>query len=397
MLLSIIAVHLAQMSTPAFTHRDLKLIEPSFGSSLTDLILELEGLRNRRLGGSTQPSVFFQLKHIFHMLESIGSARIEGNNTTVAEYIETSLNPPAKLPPSIREINNVEKAMRFVETYVIDRPINRTFIYEIHNMVVEGLLPPPDGEGDKTPGMHRKSNVKIAMSSHKPPDWNRVDEYMEELVAFINKKDASKYDLLKTAIAHHRFVWIHPFTNGNGRTVRLFTYAMLVRQGFNVDVGRIINPAAVFCSNRDAYYDHLEKADSGTDAGILEWCEYVLGGLSTEIKKIDRLLDYDYLQKEILLPTIHYALDRKQITDVESKVLRRVMEKQLIAAGDLKDLFPGKASPEVSRQIRRLIDKKMLAPQKAGLRKYVMRFDNNYLLRGIIQSLNEKGFLPVKD
>jgi hypothetical protein len=36
----------------------------------------------------------------------------------------------------------------------------------------------------------------------------------------------------------------------NGRTVRLFTYAMLVKTGFNVNVGRIINPTAVFCSYR---------------------------------------------------------------------------------------------------------------------------------------------------
>jgi len=40
---------------------------------------------------------------------------------------------------------------------------------------------------------------------------------------FINKLDRPKYSLLKIAIAHHRFVWIQPFNNGNGRTVHLFT------------------------------------------------------------------------------------------------------------------------------------------------------------------------------
>ncbi len=385
------------MSTPSFTHQDLKLIEPSFGSTLTDLILGLEELRKRRLGGSTSPGVFFQLKQIFHTVESIGSARIEGNNTTVAEYIESSLNPPAKMTANIQEIKNIENAMGFVESVVKERPISRAFISEMHKMIVGGLLPSPDGEGDRTPGEYRKSNVTIAKSIHKPTDWTRVDEYMEELLAFINRPDASKYDLLKTAIAHHRFVWIHPFTNGNGRTVRLFTYAMLVRQGFNVDVGRIINPTAVFCSNRDDYYAHLTKADTGTDAGMLDWCEYVLGGLKAEIQKIDRLLDYSYLQKEILIPTVVDALDRKLITETESKILRRVIEKQVIAAGDLKDLFPDKAAAEVSRQIRRLIERKMLAPQAPGSRKYVMRFNNNYLLRGIIKALSERNFLPVKD
>ena len=75
------------MSEATFNHFDLKLIEPDFGSSLTDLIIELDYLRKKQLGGSTHPKVFFQLKNIFHKLESIGSARIEGNNTTIAEYI----------------------------------------------------------------------------------------------------------------------------------------------------------------------------------------------------------------------------------------------------------------------------------------------------------------------
>ena len=39
----------------------------------------------------------------------------------------------------------------------------------------------------------------------------------------------------------------------------------------------------------------------------------------------------------------------------------------------------------------------MLAPEKEGARKYLIRFNNNYLLRGIITSLGEKGFLPITD
>lgn len=89
----------------------------------------------------------------------------------------------------------------------------------------------------------------------------------------------------------------------------------------------------------------------------MEWCEYVLKGLKEEIEKIDKLSDYDYLKKEILLPTIAHSLERQYITDVEAKILKRVVEHQVIQASDLKDIFQGKASAEVSRQIRRLIDK----------------------------------------
>lgn len=385
------------MSEATFNHFDLKLIEPAFGSSLTDLIIELDYLRKKQLGGSTHPKVFFQLKNIFHKLESIGSARIEGNNTTIAEYMETNLSDRKQFSEGIKEIQNIEKSMVFVEENIVDYPISRALISEMHKMIVDELMPPPQGEGDSTPGQFRQVNLEISKSTHKPPEWLKVNEYMEELLDFVNREDSPKYDLLKTAIAHHRFVWIHPFRNGNGRTVRLFTYAMLVKAGFNVNVGRIINPTAVFCSNRNDYYSYLSAADNGTRAGMLSWIEYVLKGLKEEIEKIDKLSDYEFLRKEILMPSINLSLERKYITDLESKVLKRAVDLQVISAADVKSIFPGKVDSEVSRQIKKLIDQKMLTQEKEGGRKYVLRFDNSYLLRSIIQLLGDKGFLPVWD
>jgi Fic family protein len=388
------------MSQASFKPYDLKLIEPSFGSNLTDLIIELEHLRKKTLGGSTHPQVFFQLKHLFHTLESIGSARIEGNNTTIAEYIETKLDSgdtEKNKSHSIIEIQNIEKAMEFIESTIQDYPINKSFVSELHKIIVKDLPSPPNGEGDLTPGSYRNKNIKISNSLHLPPDSFLVDTYMDDLFSFINSEDSSKYDLLKSAIAHHRFVWIHPFGNGNGRTVRLFTYAMLIKNGFNVNVGRIINPTAVFCSNRNGYYDNLSKADSGSDNDVLEWCEYVLKGLKEEIEKIDKLTDYEYLKKEILIPSINFSLERQIITEIESKILKETIEKQVVQNLDLEKFFKGKAKSEISRQIKKLIDKKMLIPERDSARKYVLRFDNNYLLRGIIKMLDEKGFLPIRD
>ena len=368
--------------TSSFNHFPLALVAPSFGSQLTDLIIELDYLRKKPLQGSTHPMVFFQLKHIFHTLESIGSARIEGNNTTITEYIETKLEGQSSVAPSIREIQNIEWAMDFIDSNVKEYPLNRGFLSELHKMVVEGLEPPPAGEGDPHPGQYRTHNVKINKSLHIPPEPFRIPEYMEELNTFVNQANNPKYDLLKVAIAHHRFVWIHPFGNGNGRTVRLFTYAMLLRLGFNVGEGRILNPTAVFCSKRNEYYHHLSRADTGTSEGMLEWCTYVLQGLKEEIEKIDRLLDYNYLREEILLPAIAFSLDRLLITELEAKILRRVVDKQLIQAASVKDLFPRKADAQISRQLRKLIDKRMILPEREGARKYVIRFDNSYLLRG---------------
>ncbi len=382
---------------PSFKHSSLRLAVPDFNSPLTDLIIELDYLRKKQLGGTTTPAVFFQLKQIFHTLESIYSARIEGNNTTIAEYIETKLSEELPSNKNIQEILNMEQAMAFIDEHIKDVFFNRAFVSELHKKVVDQLHPSPDGEGDKTPGVYRTVAVNIARSNHKPPEPIQVTNYMDELFAFISHDDAPKFDLLKIAIAHHRFMWIHPFSNGNGRTGRLFTYAMLVKLGFHVDVGRILNPTAIFCNNRQKYYQFLSLADSGKDEDILRWCEYVLAGLKDEIEKIDRLLDYKYLRSEILLPAISHSHERKLITDVETKILKKAVDKQVIQSSDIKEFFIGKASSEISRNISRLRDKKMLMPIEEGTRKYVIRFDNSFLLRGIIKMLGEKSFIAIKE
>ncbi|MEN9684661.1 MAG: hypothetical protein RLZZ28_447 [Bacteroidota bacterium] len=174
-------------------------------------------------------------------------------------------------------------------------------------------------------------------------------------------------------------------------------YFKNVKSGFNINVGRIINSTAVFCSNRNDYYSYLSEADKGTDEGVITWIEYVLKGLKEETEKIDKLLDYNFLRKEMLIPAISHSVERKYITDSEAKILRKAIDKQEIQAADVKEFFVGKADAEVSRQIRKLINKKMLVPEKEGTRKYVLRFDNSYLLRSVIKTLGEKGFLPIRD
>lgn len=59
-----------------FRHYDLSLLNPAFDSPLVDVLTELEHLRRLRLVGTTPAPVFFQLKHIFHMLESLGKSGV---------------------------------------------------------------------------------------------------------------------------------------------------------------------------------------------------------------------------------------------------------------------------------------------------------------------------------
>jgi Fic family protein len=378
-----------------FRHLDLRLITPPFESEITDLIIDLNYLRRNVPRGSTPPHIFFQIKNIFHMLESIGSARIEGNRTTIYEYIETKIEQQNNQQESFREIFNMESALAFIDDHINDYPsINRMFLSELHKIVVKELA----REGSENPGDYRKTQVKITGSNLVTPDCNRVPIYMDELIDFINHDDPQKYDLLKTALAHHRFAWIHPFDNGNGRTVRLLTYAMLVKQGFRVNLAaRILNPTAVFCCDRNKYYASLARADKGDNEGLLGWCVYMLDGLKREITKVDNLSNYDYVKSKILIPAINFANDRKIITNIEFKILGLSINNDTITNSDIKKIFPSLIAADISRLIRKLREKKMLVSEQERTRKYKINFDNNYLLRGIIDALSKNGFLPVNN
>ncbi len=57
----------------------------------------------------------------------------------------------------------------------------------------------------------------------------------------------------KAAHFHHRFVHIHPFVDGNGRTARLLMNLILMQHGYP--------PAVIRAENRARYYETLRIAD----------------------------------------------------------------------------------------------------------------------------------------
>ena len=377
-----------------FVHHDLRLLAPVFSSPLVDVLTDLEHLRRLEVRGSTPLPVFLQLKKVFHLLESLASARIEGNHTTLADYIETKVTAPVGTPSdTLREIENIEAAMRHLEeTVQPHEPISEHLIRSLHAVTVEGL----EREGDRTPGAYRNGAVKIAQAEHQPPDAIQVPAYMQELVDFVNRADAPKYDLMKVALAHHRFAWIHPFGNGNGRLVRLLTYALLVKYGFRVSaMGRLLNPAAVFCSDRNHYYSMLAEADKGTDTALEAWCTYVLTGVRDELRKVDQLADYRHLQSRVLMPALAFARQRQLVTAQEEAVLAATIKAGAVKAGDLAAAMPGLNATQRTYQVKKLVDSGMLRPVKPGARQYSIGFANNALLRGVIRALTDEGFIPT--
>jgi len=382
------------MAFPEYKPFPLTLIIPDFDSEIADLVIDLDHLRKKEIQTGTHPLVFRDLLSLFHTIEAVGSARIEGNTTQILELMDAEQSPEYRISEGVKEIRNMEKALEFIDKIINGQSIDQDFISKVHRLIMEDLSPPPDGDGDHYPGKLRQEEVGIGHSSHLPPPPWEIIPLMKELVTFMNMNHAPKYDLIKAAQFHHRFVWIHPFENGNGRTARLLTYALMIKQGFRLNNSRIINPTSVFCIDRNLYYKMLSNADGGTREGLEIWCTYMLRGLRDEIRKIDLLSKHTYLAEKI----IHFALilseREKRITSRERQMLRIAFDAGAVSASHYREFFRDKAPQEISRRIKALRDKKLLLSLEEGSRKYVINLKAKLLRFGIMEALDQHGFLP---
>ncbi|MDR1036478.1 MAG: Fic family protein [Deltaproteobacteria bacterium] len=121
------------------------------------------------------------------------------------------------------------------------------FISDLHRTFYEKI--------DKiNAGSYRKEQVIIGGSSLLPPLPEELDKYMKNFNAmFVRFKDTF-HPVILAAYAHLRFVQIHPFIDGNGRTSRLLMNLVLVNQGYQIiDISK---------DDRDRYINTLEIANS---------------------------------------------------------------------------------------------------------------------------------------
>lgn len=371
--------------------------EPNYNSKLTDIIIQLEHLRGRSVSSSTSRQIFVQLKSLFHIIEALSSARIEGNHTTLAGFVEKRAHKDKNSQnedESMKEIINLMHALDFIDEHIASTPISREFILELHKIVVGGLT----REGDDRIGGFRDKDVSIANSKHIPPSRYDVADLMRELIEYIESETTSRDELFKIALAHHRFVWIHPFGNGNGRTVRLLTYAMLCKKGYiEPNTLRLFNPTAVFAGDRHRYYDMLERADSGDDAGLLDWSEYFLSGIKDETEKTLRLADSNFVNGKLLLPAISRLNAAGVLSKLETSILERAVRKKIIKAADIADLWDKEVVPSaVANQIRKMRDAGYLVAIKEGGREYSINFIDNDLTRLVLDQMETEGMLPIR-
>lgn len=397
-------------------------LQPAFNSPLASTIFRLEAMRGRALAGDTPPWLFYDLKATLHLLESLSSARIEGNHTTLLEAISLATrtddaptsdqdagdlsdqipNRPSGQTPNhpyfnedAAEIINIRHAIAYLESHLnAGDKITPRLIRELHTLTVKGLK----RDGSATPGAFRKSNVRIAHSRCVVSSPQSIPGDIRELVDYINAPHAPQTDLIRIAGAHHRFVQIHPFDNGNGRTARLLTYAMLITYGFLKRQQTLLNPSSIFCMDRQRYYKMLAAADTGSRTALEAWCNYVASGILDEFSKTLRLLDRDFAVQNLIIPAIKASYDDEHLSEKEYQILLIAAERDMIQAADVLLLFGATDSDRVkcSRFLASMVAKGLLFKPPKSPKKYVLRFFNRRLLPYVMTEMSANGLIDAR-
>lgn len=373
---------------------DLRVPEFPFASPLASKAVALERLRGDLPRTTDHLPVLSEMAGLYRLMSSIVSARIEGNHTTVADAIEGArlrdAEPRLPLDDSVQEILRLEDAAEFLDEEIgPGTSLTHALLRELHRIATHDLL----REGDPSPGEYRDREVEISGSAHRPPLACTVHPLMSDLLDFANHPAEPHMQLVRMAIAHHRFVWIHPFSNGNGRVARLFSYAMIRAAGFAPELEyQTVNPTTVFGADRQQYYDRLSAADSLDDGALIEWADFVLDGLLRDLESLHRLADADTLQ-QLITSSIVRAQRAAQLSAVEAATLSDISAGTPFKSRDLARALGADASVR-SRAIGALLDRNLIARLQPGGRIYRIRLSPNALTPFLFAELDSMGFLP---
>lgn len=178
------------------------------------------------------------------------SNAIEGNTLSLRETMVALEGQTVQGRPLRDHLKAVDHAEAFDFIWHLagtSTPLTAVDVRSLHALVVRRSLPDEAGRWRTTGG-------RISGSAHVPPDPTAMPGLMDDWVqAWNTPTDA--HPIAGAARLHSRFVDIHPFLDGNGRTARLLTSLGLVRHGYR--------PALLEPQDRLAYYDALEAARDG--------------------------------------------------------------------------------------------------------------------------------------
>lgn len=192
------------------------------------------------------------LKGFFDVELTYNSNAIEGNTLTITEtkvILEDGLTiGKGKSIVEHLEVINHKEAIDYIDDIISkDMDISERVIKDLHYIILKGI-------DNKNAGEYRHSNVLISGSNHRPVEHFLVEEKMRELIRWYKDNEDTMHPVQLAAEFHFRYVYIHPFIDGNGRSSRLLMNLILMRNGYPISVIRN--------EDREEYMKALEKAST---------------------------------------------------------------------------------------------------------------------------------------
>jgi Fic family protein len=221
------------------------------------------------------------------MEEAISSSQMEGANTTrkkAKEMIEQDHKPKTK---SEFMIMNNFVTMRHI-TQCKNEDLSPEKLLKIHLLISSNTLEDASEEG------HFRTNDEIFVQDmakgeniHQPPPHSELKKLVEDLCLFFNTDTTDFiHPIIKGCIIHFMIGWIHPFTDGNGRTARALFYWYMLKNGYwlteYLSISRIIKDTK---NQYEKAYLYTEKDDN--DLGY-----FITYHVKTMIKAFDALKEY---------------------------------------------------------------------------------------------------------
>jgi Fic family protein len=313
---------------------------------------ELDSLRPLKKEDELRIMQKFRLDWNYH------SNNLEGNTLTYGEtkaLILFGITAQGKPLKDHFEVTGHDEAIKWVmEIVKQERPITENFIRELHKLIlkepyeVDAITP----EGNPT---KKKVNVGVYKSTpnHVKTKTGEIFRFatpeetpaqMNDLIIWYRSKVEAKdiNPILLAAEFHYRYIRIHPFDDGNGRTARILMNFILMQFGYP--------PVIIKTDDKQNYFAALRQAD----AGLLEpFIEYVsknlIHSLELMIKgaKGESIEEPDDLDKEIALleqklKTVGQPIDisknAKSIINLYDDSISKLTEK-FIEKGELFEKF----------------------------------------------------------
>ncbi|NBC58347.1 MAG: Fic family protein [Bacteroidetes bacterium] len=199
------------------------------------------------------PQIALQkIKEALSVEWTYNSNHIEGNTLTLREtqmVLQEGVTIKGKSLREHFEAKNHEIALQHLYKLVHkDYELNAVDVLDIHRYVLRSIE-------DDYAGRLRNAGVRISGANFVPPNARKVPDLLDELITFVVENPLQLNDIELATVFHHKFVWIHPFFDGNGRTVRLVMNLLLLKVGFT--------PAIILTNDRKKYYTALNSANNG--------------------------------------------------------------------------------------------------------------------------------------